>query len=109
MSCSSLLPVFATYEHFLTNLECALASVSLAEHMCTTSICSHSNLLYNKSIYIYMIFPTFRICIFTFRLLGFSCERFLHSFQASKLEKQSSMPESDYDNTFNDSEMDESG
>ncbi|CAJ1068796.1 ARF GTPase-activating protein GIT2a isoform X2 [Xyrichtys novacula] len=28
---------------------------------------------------------------------------------ASKLEKQSSMPESDYDNTFNDSEMDESG
>ncbi|XP_034548877.1 ARF GTPase-activating protein GIT2a isoform X3 [Notolabrus celidotus] len=29
--------------------------------------------------------------------------------KASKLEKQSSMPESDYDNTFNDSEMDESG
>ncbi|XP_029367004.1 ARF GTPase-activating protein GIT2a isoform X7 [Echeneis naucrates] len=28
---------------------------------------------------------------------------------ASKLEKQSSMPESDYDNTFYDSEMDESG
>ncbi|XP_031712315.1 ARF GTPase-activating protein GIT2a isoform X9 [Anarrhichthys ocellatus] len=28
---------------------------------------------------------------------------------ASKLEKQSSMPESDYDNTFNDSEMDDSG
>uniref|UniRef100_A0A1A8JK91 G protein-coupled receptor kinase interactor 2a n=1 Tax=Nothobranchius kuhntae TaxID=321403 RepID=A0A1A8JK91_NOTKU len=27
----------------------------------------------------------------------------------SKLEKQSSMPESDYDNTFNDSEMDSSG
>ncbi|XP_043966842.1 ARF GTPase-activating protein GIT2a isoform X7 [Gambusia affinis] len=27
----------------------------------------------------------------------------------SKLEKQSSMPESDYDNTFNDSEMDDSG
>lgn len=29
--------------------------------------------------------------------------------QASKLEKQSSMPESDYDNTFNDSELDDSG
>ncbi|XP_008274811.1 ARF GTPase-activating protein GIT2a isoform X1 [Stegastes partitus] len=29
--------------------------------------------------------------------------------KASKLEKQSSMPESDYDNTFNDSEMDDSG
>ncbi|XP_011614052.1 ARF GTPase-activating protein GIT2a isoform X10 [Takifugu rubripes] len=28
---------------------------------------------------------------------------------ASKLEKQSSMPESDYDNTFNDSEVDDSG
>uniref|UniRef100_A0A3P8UBB8 G protein-coupled receptor kinase interacting ArfGAP 2a n=1 Tax=Amphiprion percula TaxID=161767 RepID=A0A3P8UBB8_AMPPE len=28
---------------------------------------------------------------------------------ASKFEKQSSMPESDYDNTFNDSEMDDSG
>ncbi|KAA8592260.1 hypothetical protein FQN60_017715 [Etheostoma spectabile] len=28
---------------------------------------------------------------------------------ASKLEMQSSMPESDYDNTFNDSEMDDSG
>ncbi|XP_047447841.1 ARF GTPase-activating protein GIT2a isoform X9 [Mugil cephalus] len=28
---------------------------------------------------------------------------------ASKLEKQGSMPESDYDNTFNDSEMDDSG
>uniref|UniRef100_UPI003AB0C382 ARF GTPase-activating protein GIT2a isoform X6 n=1 Tax=Centroberyx gerrardi TaxID=166262 RepID=UPI003AB0C382 len=28
---------------------------------------------------------------------------------ASKLEKQSSMPDSDYDNTFNDSEMDDSG
>ncbi|XP_059192258.1 ARF GTPase-activating protein GIT2a isoform X2 [Centropristis striata] len=28
---------------------------------------------------------------------------------ASKVEKQSSMPESDYDNTFNDSEMDDSG
>ncbi|XP_049433641.1 ARF GTPase-activating protein GIT2a isoform X4 [Epinephelus fuscoguttatus] len=28
---------------------------------------------------------------------------------AAKLEKQSSMPESDYDNTFNDSEMDDSG
>ncbi|KAM7391906.1 hypothetical protein PAMP_022553 [Pampus punctatissimus] len=28
---------------------------------------------------------------------------------ASKLEKQSSMPESDYDNTFNDSEMDDLG
>ncbi|XP_030592901.1 ARF GTPase-activating protein GIT2a isoform X11 [Archocentrus centrarchus] len=28
---------------------------------------------------------------------------------ASKLEKQSSMPESDYDNTLNDSEMDDSG
>ncbi|XP_073321776.1 ARF GTPase-activating protein GIT2a isoform X7 [Pagrus major] len=28
---------------------------------------------------------------------------------ATKLEKQSSMPESDYDNTFNDSEMDDSG
>ncbi|KAM9360807.1 ARF GTPase-activating protein GIT2a isoform 3-T3 [Symphorus nematophorus] len=28
---------------------------------------------------------------------------------ASKLEKQSSMPESDYDNTYNDSEMDDSG
>ncbi|KAM8885951.1 ARF GTPase-activating protein GIT2a isoform 3-T3 [Spinachia spinachia] len=28
---------------------------------------------------------------------------------ASKLEKQSSVPESDYDNTFNDSEMDDSG
>ncbi|XP_029018091.1 ARF GTPase-activating protein GIT2a isoform X5 [Betta splendens] len=28
---------------------------------------------------------------------------------ASKLEKQSSMPESDYDNTFNESEMDDSG
>ncbi|XP_076746951.1 ARF GTPase-activating protein GIT2a isoform X4 [Maylandia zebra] len=35
----------------------------------------------------------------------------LQSFptHASKLEKQSSMPESDYDNTFNDSEMDDSG
>ncbi|XP_029685012.1 ARF GTPase-activating protein GIT2a isoform X4 [Takifugu rubripes] len=32
-----------------------------------------------------------------------SCEK------ASKLEKQSSMPESDYDNTFNDSEVDDSG
>ncbi|XP_041855045.1 ARF GTPase-activating protein GIT2a isoform X2 [Melanotaenia boesemani] len=31
------------------------------------------------------------------------------SQKASKLEKQSSMPESDYDNTFNDSEMDDSG
>ncbi|XP_070402599.1 ARF GTPase-activating protein GIT2a isoform X2 [Nothobranchius furzeri] len=31
------------------------------------------------------------------------------SIQTSKLEKQSSMPESDYDNTFNDSEMDSSG
>ncbi|TDH12875.1 hypothetical protein EPR50_G00050440 [Perca flavescens] len=29
--------------------------------------------------------------------------------KASKLEMQSSMPESDYDNTFNDSEMDDSG
>ncbi|XP_059192259.1 ARF GTPase-activating protein GIT2a isoform X3 [Centropristis striata] len=29
--------------------------------------------------------------------------------KASKVEKQSSMPESDYDNTFNDSEMDDSG
>ncbi|XP_040011137.1 ARF GTPase-activating protein GIT2a isoform X1 [Xiphias gladius] len=29
--------------------------------------------------------------------------------EASKLEKQSSMPESDYDNTFYDSEMDDSG
>uniref|UniRef100_A0A3Q3MR74 G protein-coupled receptor kinase interacting ArfGAP 2a n=1 Tax=Mastacembelus armatus TaxID=205130 RepID=A0A3Q3MR74_9TELE len=29
--------------------------------------------------------------------------------KASKLEKQSSMPESDYDNTFNDSEIDDSG
>ncbi|XP_061134198.1 ARF GTPase-activating protein GIT2a isoform X8 [Syngnathus typhle] len=29
--------------------------------------------------------------------------------KASKLEKQSSMPESDYDNTFNDSEVDDSG
>ncbi|XP_054867771.1 ARF GTPase-activating protein GIT2a isoform X9 [Amphiprion ocellaris] len=29
--------------------------------------------------------------------------------KASKFEKQSSMPESDYDNTFNDSEMDDSG
>ncbi|CAI5650400.1 unnamed protein product [Oreochromis niloticus] len=29
--------------------------------------------------------------------------------KASKLEKQSSMPESDYDNTFNDSELDDSG
>ncbi|KAM9360806.1 ARF GTPase-activating protein GIT2a isoform 2-T2 [Symphorus nematophorus] len=29
--------------------------------------------------------------------------------KASKLEKQSSMPESDYDNTYNDSEMDDSG
>ncbi|XP_049906231.1 ARF GTPase-activating protein GIT2a isoform X6 [Epinephelus moara] len=29
--------------------------------------------------------------------------------KAAKLEKQSSMPESDYDNTFNDSEMDDSG
>ncbi|XP_054629679.1 ARF GTPase-activating protein GIT2a isoform X6 [Dunckerocampus dactyliophorus] len=29
--------------------------------------------------------------------------------KASKLEKQSSMPESDYDNTFNDSELDETG
>ncbi|XP_068166016.1 ARF GTPase-activating protein GIT2a isoform X4 [Antennarius striatus] len=28
---------------------------------------------------------------------------------ASKMEKQSSMPESDYDNTFNDSDMDDSG
>ncbi|XP_044052838.1 ARF GTPase-activating protein GIT2a isoform X8 [Siniperca chuatsi] len=28
---------------------------------------------------------------------------------ATKLEKQSSMPESDYDNTFNDSDMDDSG
>ncbi|XP_037114157.1 ARF GTPase-activating protein GIT2a isoform X8 [Syngnathus acus] len=35
----------------------------------------------------------------------------LHPFppHASKLEKQSSMPESDYDNTFNDSEVDDSG
>ncbi|XP_070760980.1 ARF GTPase-activating protein GIT2a isoform X5 [Enoplosus armatus] len=32
-----------------------------------------------------------------------------HLMKASKLEKQSSMPESDYDNTFNDSEMDDSG
>uniref|UniRef100_A0A3B5MNW9 G protein-coupled receptor kinase interacting ArfGAP 2a n=1 Tax=Xiphophorus couchianus TaxID=32473 RepID=A0A3B5MNW9_9TELE len=31
------------------------------------------------------------------------------SLQTSKLEKQSSVPESDYDNTFNDSEMDDSG
>ncbi|XP_013869828.1 ARF GTPase-activating protein GIT2a isoform X2 [Austrofundulus limnaeus] len=31
------------------------------------------------------------------------------SLQTSKLEKQSSMPESDYDNTFNDSEMDDLG
>lgn len=31
------------------------------------------------------------------------------SLQTTKLEKQSSMPESDYDNTFNDSEMDDSG
>ncbi|KAM4746409.1 ARF GTPase-activating protein GIT2a isoform 3-T3 [Anableps anableps] len=29
--------------------------------------------------------------------------------KSSKLEKQSSVPESDYDNTFNDSEMDDSG
>ncbi|XP_077456525.1 ARF GTPase-activating protein GIT2a isoform X9 [Stigmatopora argus] len=29
--------------------------------------------------------------------------------KASKLDKQSSMPESDYDNTFNDSEVDDSG
>ncbi|XP_044052832.1 ARF GTPase-activating protein GIT2a isoform X3 [Siniperca chuatsi] len=29
--------------------------------------------------------------------------------KATKLEKQSSMPESDYDNTFNDSDMDDSG
>uniref|UniRef100_A0A667ZZS6 G protein-coupled receptor kinase interacting ArfGAP 2a n=1 Tax=Myripristis murdjan TaxID=586833 RepID=A0A667ZZS6_9TELE len=29
--------------------------------------------------------------------------------KASKFEKQSSMPDSDYDNTFNDSEMDDSG
>ncbi|XP_068166017.1 ARF GTPase-activating protein GIT2a isoform X5 [Antennarius striatus] len=29
--------------------------------------------------------------------------------KASKMEKQSSMPESDYDNTFNDSDMDDSG
>ncbi|XP_077417220.1 ARF GTPase-activating protein GIT2a isoform X3 [Vanacampus margaritifer] len=35
----------------------------------------------------------------------------LHPFSphASKFEKQSSMPESDYDNTFNDSEVDDSG
>uniref|UniRef100_UPI0037E8EE5A ARF GTPase-activating protein GIT2a isoform X4 n=1 Tax=Semicossyphus pulcher TaxID=241346 RepID=UPI0037E8EE5A len=35
----------------------------------------------------------------------------LHPFppHASKLEKQSSMPESDYDNAFNDSEMEDSG
>lgn len=33
----------------------------------------------------------------------------LSSFQTSKLEKQSSMPESDYDNTFNDSEVDDLG
>ncbi|XP_057687224.1 ARF GTPase-activating protein GIT2a isoform X4 [Corythoichthys intestinalis] len=35
----------------------------------------------------------------------------LHPFppHASKLDKQSSMPESDYDNTFNDSEVDDSG
>ncbi|KAL6114232.1 git2 [Pungitius sinensis] len=32
-----------------------------------------------------------------------------HPPHASKLEKQSSVPESDYDNTFNDSEMDDSG
>ncbi|XP_015249837.1 PREDICTED: ARF GTPase-activating protein GIT2 isoform X4 [Cyprinodon variegatus] len=31
------------------------------------------------------------------------------SQQTSKLEKQSSVPESDYDNTFNDSEMEDSG
>ncbi|KAM9822101.1 ARF GTPase-activating protein GIT2a isoform 17-T17 [Syngnathus typhle] len=31
------------------------------------------------------------------------------NLKASKLEKQSSMPESDYDNTFNDSEVDDSG
>ncbi|XP_047238679.1 ARF GTPase-activating protein GIT2a isoform X8 [Girardinichthys multiradiatus] len=31
------------------------------------------------------------------------------SHHTSKLEKQSSVPESDYDNTFNDSEMDDSG
>ncbi|XP_047238673.1 ARF GTPase-activating protein GIT2a isoform X3 [Girardinichthys multiradiatus] len=31
------------------------------------------------------------------------------SQKTSKLEKQSSVPESDYDNTFNDSEMDDSG
>uniref|UniRef100_A0A7N8WZF0 G protein-coupled receptor kinase interacting ArfGAP 2a n=1 Tax=Mastacembelus armatus TaxID=205130 RepID=A0A7N8WZF0_9TELE len=34
---------------------------------------------------------------------------FFFTFFASKLEKQSSMPESDYDNTFNDSEIDDSG
>ncbi|XP_054467389.1 ARF GTPase-activating protein GIT2a isoform X6 [Anoplopoma fimbria] len=34
--------------------------------------------------------------------------RLMHK-KASKLENQSSMPESDYDNTFNDSEMDDSG
>ncbi|XP_057687229.1 ARF GTPase-activating protein GIT2a isoform X8 [Corythoichthys intestinalis] len=31
------------------------------------------------------------------------------NLKASKLDKQSSMPESDYDNTFNDSEVDDSG
>lgn len=44
----------------------------------------------------------------------FSCLRcfflcILFSLQASKLEKQSSMPESDYDNTVNESEMEDSG
>lgn len=58
----------------------------------------------------------FCVCIFTFQPLmshllrvSHAREIFLHFFQASKLEKQSSVPESDYDNTFNDSEMDDSG
>lgn len=41
--------------------------------------------------------------------LCFCFLNFLFFLQASKLEKQSSMPESDYDNTFNESEMEDSG
>lgn len=61
------------------------------------------------------MFYAFCICIFPLQPLMLPLFRvshvrdFLHSFQASKLEKQSSMPESDYDNTFNDSEVDDSG
>lgn len=53
--------------------------------------------------FIYKIGPWFLML----ELLFFLC--LLWSLQASKLEKQSSMPESDYDNTFNESEMEDSG